>query len=110
MTTTTEQQLRDALDILADHAEVNHPRRDEIMAQVEAALALPGGAGWIATAERLPEQWITVLVAKRDGHTGAAYYTRLYWMIFPFEQVGTDKVTHWMPLPPPPPEAATPQI
>jgi hypothetical protein len=68
---------------------------------------------WIKCSDRLPtESERTVAVLFDDGEPGVAWAT--YWhgartdfaqWTFPIDELGEDRrVTHWMPLPPPPTE------
>ncbi len=60
---------------------------------------------WIPVTERLPEEWVDVLVLSKYGFCEVAVYLgikgkwRITWNHDLFE---VDSVTHWMPLPEPP--------
>lgn len=64
-----------------------------------------GTPKWIPVTERLPEEWVGVLVLSRYGFCEVAVYIglrgkwRITWNHDLFE---LDSVTHWMPLPEPP--------
>ena len=66
-----------------------------------------GKPKWIPIAERLPEEWVDVLVLSRYGFCEVAVYLgipgkwRIAWNHDLFE---VDSITHWMPLPEPPKE------
>ena len=57
---------------------------------------------WIPVSERLPEEWVDVLVLSRYGFCEVAVYLgipgkwRITWNHDLFE---VDSITHWMPLP-----------
>lgn len=62
---------------------------------------------WIPVTERLPEEWVDVLVLSRYGFCEVAVYLgipgkwRITWNHDLFE---VDSITHWMLLPEPPKE------
>lgn len=62
---------------------------------------------WIPVTERLPEEWVPVLVNSKYGFITTAIYIGIHgkWR---FTQTHVffeyDSVTHWMPLPEPPKE------
>lgn len=55
---------------------------------------------WISVKERLPKFGDDVLVADKEGVTLAFLTVEGEWVIEAFDL--DEKVTHWMPLPPPP--------
>lgn len=66
---------------------------------------------WIKCSERMPEQGVYVLVYRQSRMTAEArgeYKGESYWV----DEYGTEKdrtpVTHWMPLPEPPPQDKQP--
>lgn len=56
---------------------------------------------WILCNERLPERYIYVLCAGRDG-IGILRYTGGTWLDENAIAYTTNEITHWMPLPEPP--------
>lgn len=66
---------------------------------------------WVACAERLPEQLADVLLCYIDQDAGgpivdAGYRSRIDGWHLVGDQLVDGRVTHWMPLPAPPLEAA----
>ena len=60
--------------------------------------------GWISTKERLPEEWVPVLVFYESGKIRIAEITGVVSKTaFSFEGL-YGAATHWMPLPEPPAE------
>ena len=61
--------------------------------------------GWKSVEERLPEEYVRVLVSYQEG-VCSAYYSFESWSSDPSGSFATDSiifdVTHWMPLPKPP--------
>ena len=63
------------------------------------------GCKWIPVTERLPEEWVAVLVWSKYGFCEVAVYLgipgkwRITWNHELFE---VESITHWMPLPEPP--------
>lgn len=86
---------------------------DDALAIIRAALSEAKAGGWVSVDDRLPEQYVEVLVAF-DGITlpSTGQYTGnardVNGWSYPSENFGsTDKgtdpiVTHWQPLPAPP--------
>lgn len=74
---------------------------------IEIIKQLPEDDGWIPATERLPEEFVSVLVhipgesplptVKETYLAGRQWYTR-------FDIYTSEEVTHWMPLPEPPKE------
>ena len=56
---------------------------------------------WIPCSERLPESFIYVLCAGRDG-IGILRYIGSKWLDDEAHAYTTTEITHWMPLPEPP--------
>ena len=56
---------------------------------------------WIPCSERLPESFIYVLCAGRDG-IGILRYIGSKWLDDEAHAYTTNEITHWMPLPEPP--------
>lgn len=62
-------------------------------------------SGWISVKDRLPEEYVAVLIWDGDNVCKAEYVTDYGWGGIP-TNMGLDRssVTHWMPLPEPPKE------
>jgi hypothetical protein len=60
---------------------------------------------WIPCSERLPESFIYVLCAGRDG-IGILRYIGSKWLDGEANAYTTNEITHWMPLPEPPEKEA----
>ena len=61
----------------------------------------PAANRWIPCSERLPESFIYVLCAGRDG-IGILRYIGSKWLDDEAHVYTTNEITHWMPLPEPP--------
>ena len=64
-----------------------------------------GTPKWIPVTERLPEEWVTVLVWSRCGFCETAVYLGIpgKWRVtWNHDMLEVDTITHWMPLPEPP--------
>lgn len=64
---------------------------------------------WIKCSERLPKKFTPVLLAIAAGVVGEGRLREdgnLYWVDTDLDNdyILADGVTHWMPMPPPPPE------
>ena len=59
---------------------------------------------WIPVTERLPEEWVTVLVNTKFGFIATAYIdiTGKWRIAETREFMERRDITHWMPLPEPP--------
>lgn len=72
---------------------------------INAQPKVSGGGGWIPVNERLPKNYVRVLVRVRYGDIGIAHRSGK-WFVWDWEDEDNDgpitSVTHWMPLPEPP--------
>ena len=62
---------------------------------------------WIPVTERLPEEWVAVLVWSEYGFCEVAVYLGIpgKWRVtWNHAMLEVDSITHWMPLPEPPKE------
>ena len=60
---------------------------------------------WIPVTERLPEEWVDVLVWSKCGFCETAVYLGIpgKWRVtWNHDMLEVDSITHWMPLPTPP--------
>ncbi|QGU13977.1 DUF551 domain-containing protein [Leclercia sp. 119287] len=58
---------------------------------------------WIKCSERMPEVMVTVITSN-GFDIGQGWWDGDDWKSFDCHDVVPGKVTHWMPLPPPPTE------
>jgi hypothetical protein len=72
---------------------------ESYVAMVKAAPPPPDAApnGWISVADRLPEEYVSVLIAMKDGHVDKTCLYR-----GEFLRPSKEQPTHWQPLPKPP--------
>lgn len=71
-----------------------------------AAKAFREGAknslAWISTAERLPDDEQTVLIAMDDGEVWIGYLEADQWRYVSSDPITCARITHWMEFPEPP--------
>lgn len=94
---------------------------DDMLRQVQNALSMPAMImpytpeqesveiipRWIPVSERLPEEWVDVLVLSECGFCEVAVYLGGHsnkWRVTWNHDMLDGDVTHWMPLPEPPEE------
>lgn len=64
-----------------------------------------GTPKWIPVTDRLPEEWVAVLVWSKCGFCETAVYLGIpgKWRVtWDHTMLDEDTITHWMPLPDPP--------
>ena len=87
----------------------NHPGID-CMDWLKADCLIANGVTvqkWIPVTERLPEEWVSVLVWSWCGFCETAVYLGIpgKWRVtWNHTMLDEDTITHWMPLPEPPNE------
>lgn len=67
----------------------------------EACTCFVSTDGWIPVTERMPEEWVPVIVRSKYGFTAMEMYIGVPGK---WKYLESDSVTHWMPLPEPPKE------
>ena len=98
-----EQFYESGTDPCDTYADITYIRAEHIEAAptIEAEPIRHGR--WIPCSERLPESFIYVLCAGRDG-IGILRYIGSKWLDDEAHVYTTNEITHWMPLPEPPKE------
>jgi hypothetical protein len=56
-------------------------------------------SAWKSTADELPDDELTVLVALDDGEVWPAYRDAGLWFYVTSDPIAASRVTHWMDMP-----------
>ena len=93
------KQAADAIESLSEDNAALNGTIENLLEQIKDL----GKPNWIPVTERLPEKSCKCLVYTERGEYGGYDITTYNSMTMTFldYEIGCEKVTHWMPLPPP---------